>query len=59
MTTLLMAMDRASVRRRDANGFLHVEISNISKANVCPYYGAEIPGHEQLGLEPEIGRAHV
>ena len=53
MTTLLMAMDRASVRRRDANGFLHVEISNISKANVCPYYGAEIPGHEQLGLEPD------
>jgi hypothetical protein len=50
MTTLLLAMDRASVRRRDANGFLHVEVSNISKANICPYYGQEIPHWEELGL---------
>jgi hypothetical protein len=51
---ILLAMDRApSVRRRDANGFLHVEVSNISKANVCPYYGAEIPGAEDMGLEPD------
>jgi len=49
---LLLAMDRASVRRRDANGYLHVEISNISKANVCPYYGSEIPGADELGLDP-------
>lgn len=50
---ILLAMDRApSVRRRDANGFLHVEVSNISKANVCPYYGSEIPGAEELGLDP-------
>jgi len=50
---LLIAMDRGSVRRRDANGFLHVEISNISKANVCPYYGQEIPGWQELGLDGE------
>jgi len=49
--TILMAMDRApSVRMRDANGYLHVEVSNISKANVCPYYGREISAE---GLEPD------
>ncbi|WP_374413270.1 DUF2213 domain-containing protein [Novosphingobium colocasiae] len=53
MTTVLLAMDRATVRRRDANGFLHVEISNISKANVCPYYGREIPNWQALGLGPD------
>lgn len=54
MSTMLMAMDRApSVRYRDANGYLHVEISHISKANVCPYYGREIPRHEELGLDPD------
>lgn len=51
MTTTLMALDRASVRRRDVNGFLHVEVSNISKANVCPYMGAEIPNWRALGLD--------
>ncbi|GGN49387.1 hypothetical protein GCM10011349_19980 [Novosphingobium indicum] len=53
MTTVLLAMDRASVRRRDANGFMHVEISNISKANICPYYGSEIPNWQALGLEAD------
>lgn len=53
MTTMLIAMDRASVRRRDANGYMHVEVSNISKANVCPYYGSEIPEWQTLGLEPD------
>ena len=48
-----MAYDRASVRSLDRNGFLHVEVSNISKANVCPYYGREIPGFEALGLDPD------
>jgi len=50
---ILMAMDRASVRRRDANGFLHVETSPISKANVCPYFGREIPNSVKLGLDPD------
>lgn len=31
---------------------MHVSATNISKANVCPYYGKEIPGWEELGLEP-------
>lgn len=53
MSTLLIAMDRATVRRRDPNGFMHVEVSNISKANVCPYYGREIPNWQGLGLDPD------
>jgi hypothetical protein len=53
MTTLLLAMDRATVRRIDANGYMHVEVSNISKANVCPYYGSEIPGWQEMGLDPD------
>lgn len=49
----LLAFDRASVRRKDANGFLHVALSNISKATVDPYFGHEIPGGETLGLIPD------
>lgn len=47
------ALDRASVRSKDADGHLRVEITPISKANICPYYGREIPGWQGLGLEPE------
>ena len=51
---LLIAMDRApTVRKYDADGRLHVAISNISKANVCPYMGREIPGWAELGLDPD------
>lgn len=46
-----LAFDR-SVQRMDPDGRLHIEIANISKANVCPYLGSEIPGHEELGLDP-------
>lgn len=47
-----LALDRSTVRSFDANDYLHVETSNISKANVCPYLGSEIPGAESLGLDP-------
>lgn len=47
------AIDRSSVRRRDADGRLHVELTNISKATVNPYWGREIPGAAELGLDPE------
>lgn len=53
MTTERLAFDRASVRSFDGNGRLQVKVSNISKANVCPYFGREIPGAEKLGLDPE------
>lgn len=48
-----LALDRASVRTIDADGRLHVAMANISKANVCPYWGKEIPDWQGLGLDPE------
>ncbi|ELY4860563.1 DUF2213 domain-containing protein [Cronobacter sakazakii] len=48
-----LAFDRASVRTYDADGKLHVELTPISKANVCVYYGREIPGCDELGLIPD------
>lgn len=47
------AFDRASVRTYDADGKLHVELTPISKANICVYYGREIPGCDELGLIPD------
>lgn len=48
-----MAIDRMTVRNTDVDGRMHIEVSPISKANVCPYYGKEIPGWQALGLEPD------
>lgn len=48
----ILAFDRQSVRSYDADGRLHVALTNISKANVSPYYGSEIPGFVQLALDP-------
>jgi uncharacterized protein len=51
---LRLAMDRApSMRTKDVNGWLHVKDCNISKANVCPYLGREIPGSKDLGLKDD------
>lgn len=47
------AFDRASVRTYDADGKMHVALTPISKANICVYYGREIPGWEALGLNPD------
>lgn len=47
----LMAFDRQSARSIDADGRLHVSKTNISKANVCPYFGHEIPSWQELGLD--------
>ncbi len=33
------------------DGHLHVRQTNVSKAMVCPYYGHEIPGFQELGLD--------
>lgn len=48
----LLAFDRGSVRSYDLDNRLHVDVCNISKATVNPYYGKEIPNSEALGLEP-------
>ena len=49
----LIAFDRASVRTMDDNGFMHVKISPFTKEQVAPYYGREIPGYREQGLDPE------
>ncbi len=49
-----LAMDRApTMRTKDVNGWLHVKDCRISKANVCPYMGGEIPNSEKLGLKKD------
>ena len=46
-----LAFDRASVRMWDEDGRLHVAMTNLSKANVCPYFGREIPGGQHLAQD--------
>jgi hypothetical protein len=48
-----IAFDRATAREKDADGRLHVSSTNISKANICPYKGSEIPGGDELGLDED------
>lgn len=47
------AFDLRSVRSKDQDGRLHVSTAHISKGNVCPYLGSEIPGADALGLKPD------
>jgi uncharacterized protein len=47
---LVLAFDR---RMETIDGHLHIYECNITKANVCPYLGVEIPGYEKLGLDPQ------
>lgn len=47
-----MALDAVTKRHIDENGFLHVDLTPISKATVNPYYGKEIPDFGKLGLDP-------
>ena len=49
----IFALDVESVRQLDADGRLHVSITPISKANICGYYGREIPGAADMGLDPD------
>lgn len=46
----LLTLD-ASSRVIDQNGYMRVGPSNIAKAGVNEYYGREIPGWEEQGLE--------
>ena len=48
-----LALDGESVRRYDNNGNLHVARSHLTKVQVRPYYGSEIPGWERLKLDPK------
>lgn len=49
----VLAFDRASVRTFDEDGRMRVETTHISKATVNPYRGNEIPGWEELRLDPD------
>ena len=42
-----------SQRRVDENGFMHVDSCHVTKEQVVKYYGREIPGWRELGLDPE------
>ena len=42
-----------SNRELDSNGFLRVDECNISKCQVRPYLGREIPNWREFGLEPD------
>jgi 8-oxo-dGTP pyrophosphatase MutT (NUDIX family) len=48
----VLAFDERSVRTYDKERRLHVARTPISKANVCPYFGREIPRWQELGLNP-------
>lgn len=49
----ILAFDRLSARQKDVDGRLHVTGAHISKATVNPYRGSEIPGYEELSLDPD------
>lgn len=51
-----LAFDK-SARSFDVDGRLHVAVSHISKAMVCPYLGSEIPGADALGLD--VGKIYM
>ena len=48
-----IALDKKSLRQYDQDGRLHLEKSNISKANVCPYLGSEINAPDGITLDPK------
>jgi 8-oxo-dGTP pyrophosphatase MutT (NUDIX family) len=49
----ILAYDEESMRYYDQDGHLHVKRTPVSKANVCPYLGSEIPRADELGLQPD------
>lgn len=48
-----LAFDRGSMRTKDVDGRMHVKDCRISKANICPYLGREIPDSEKMGLQSD------
>lgn len=52
MNNTVIAFDKSSARSYDVEGRMHVAKTHISKANVNPYYGREIPNAADLGLDP-------
>ena len=48
-----ITFDSKSVRTIDKNGYLHVAISPLTKEQVAPYHGFEIPHYEDLGFKAD------
>ncbi|KLU14515.1 MULTISPECIES: DUF2213 domain-containing protein [Xenorhabdus] len=48
-----VVFDEGSRRRIDDNGYLHVSQTHLTKEQVVPYIGREIPDWENLELEPD------
>jgi len=53
MDSRRLAFDRASVRSKDIDGRLHVEMTTISAESVDNYIGGEIANWQSLGLDPQ------
>lgn len=53
MPSLTLLNDAGSARRKDENGFLHVAENPVSRVQVAPYYGYEIPDWRTYGLDPD------
>ena len=51
--SLLLALDKESVRSVDQDGRLRIAVTNVCKACVSPYMGKEIPDWENLGLQAD------
>lgn len=52
MSTARLTFDLATARAYDDDGRMHVSATPISKANVCEYWGREIPDWQSLRLNP-------
>ena len=53
MPSLTLLNDAGSARRKDGNGFLHVADNPVSRVQVAPYYGYEIPDWQKYRLDPD------
>ena len=52
MTTLVFDGVATSARTVDENGYMHVSDCPVTKEQVAPYYGYEIPQGERFGIQP-------
>lgn len=52
MTTLVFDGVTTSARTVDENGYMHVSDCPVTKEQVAPYYGYEIPQGERFGIKP-------
>ena len=47
-----IALDAKSMRHIDSNGFMHLDKSPLTKEQVAPYRGFEVPDYQRFQLEP-------